>query len=477
MRVSASFLPGLASAAVPFTLQGPGVNPADFRVTVFASGLSYPLGMARLPDGSMLVSVLQNASFFGGTASLVRLVDANGDGVADAAPVVLYTGLSMGQSSLKIAGNLVFVTGQKTPITVLRLGATPASALTLVGTITVTYPSGGWLHPHSALAVRKTQGSANRYDLLFQLGSDTNFAVTTRTATLGNIAISGATGTLAGESIYLLNITDQTGSVTASGLTRVASGLRNAAGMAFHPVTGDLYFQENGIDGLVDANEPLSADELNVIPRNSLGSAGWFFGFPANYTAYRTGIRVGGAGVQPLIAFQPLPNPQTGAESEGANDIAHAPPGFPDGLNTGIFVGFHGKFGLGGVQNEENPLVYVNPATGSYFHFIAGKQAGIGHLDGLLSTRDSLFVADLSTTGSLGSGLGGGVIYQIKSNVTPRAPSIEVKPAAAGVELRWDRGSLQEALDPAGPWAPLPDAFSPATFPLDQPRKFFRAGY
>jgi hypothetical protein len=265
--------------------------------------------------------------------------------------------------------------------------------------------------------------------------------------------------------------------VTASGLTRVASGLRNAAGMAFHPVTGDLYFQENGIDGLVDANEPLSADELNVIPRNSLGSAGWFFGFPANYTAYRTGIRVGGAGVQPLIAFQPLPNPQTGAESEGANDIAHAPPGFPDGLNTGIFVGFHGKFGLGGVQNEENPLVYVNPATGSYFHFIAGKQAGIGHLDGLLSTRDSLFVADLSTTGSLGSGLGGGVIYQIKSNVTPRAPSIEVKPAAAGVELRWDRGSLQEALDPAGPWAPLPDAFSPATFPLDQPRKFFRAGY
>lgn len=38
----------------------------------------------------------------------------------------------------------------------------------------------------------------------------------------------------------------------------------------------------------------------------------------------------------------------------------------------------------------------------------------MGHLDGLLSTADSLFLADMSHTGSLGGdAAGAGVIYQI----------------------------------------------------------------
>src|SRR5437763_1322539 len=45
--------------AAPFTVQGPGVNSTDFRVTTFASGLDFPLGMARLSDGSLLVAVSQ----------------------------------------------------------------------------------------------------------------------------------------------------------------------------------------------------------------------------------------------------------------------------------------------------------------------------------------------------------------------------------------------------------------------------------
>ena len=57
--------------------------------------------------------------------------------------------------------------------------------------------------------------------------------------------------------------------VTASNLTQIASGLRNPAGFAFHPKTGDFYFEDNGIDGLSNPNEPLSADELNVIPAAS----------------------------------------------------------------------------------------------------------------------------------------------------------------------------------------------------------------
>src|SRR5258708_39192390 len=141
--------------------------------------------------------------------------------------------------------------------------------------------------------------------------------------------------------------------VEATKLSRTASVVRHPAGCAYQPSTGDLYVEDNVIDGLVDPDEPLSADELNFIARTNLGGATEYFGFPSNYTEYRTGKLFGGSGIQPLIAFQPLPNPLPGHESEGPNDIVFAPPGFPDGLNVGIFLGFHGRFNLGGGNNSK----------------------------------------------------------------------------------------------------------------------------
>src|SRR5208282_5940918 len=79
-----------AGAAAPFAIQGPGVNPGDFRITVFASGLSFPLGMAQLADGSLLVTVAQGTSFWNGPWQLLRLTDTNQDGVADGPGTVLF---------------------------------------------------------------------------------------------------------------------------------------------------------------------------------------------------------------------------------------------------------------------------------------------------------------------------------------------------------------------------------------------------
>jgi hypothetical protein len=269
-----------------------------------------------------------------------------------------------------------------------------------------------------------------------------------------------------------LTIIDQGTNVTASNLTRIASGLRNATGFLFHPMTGDFYFQDNGIDGLppADGNEPLSADELNMIPVANLGGAVEFFGFPTNYIEYRTGRNVGGAGVQPLVAFQPIPSPN-GSESEGPNDIVFAPPGFPEGLNNGIFVGFHGKFFGAGIANEENPLVYVDLTTTNYFHFIGNGEPNIGHLDGLLATEDSLFAADLTSNGRLDNGGGRGVIYQIKSLVLP---PIGVRWAGSRVELRWNFGRLQTAGNVTGPWDDVDGATSPYLVEVDQAKRFFR---
>ncbi len=467
--------------AALFSLQGPGVNPADFRITVLATNLNFPLGMVQLSDGSLLVAVSQpvTSSYWSSVGQIIRLVDADQDGVADGPAAVLYTGLPGGQTSLRLWGNLLFVTGQGVgkPISILRTGATPSTPLTFVGQINVNYPSGGWLHPHSALGIRPTPGTNNSCDLLFQLGSEKNFSNTVRTATISSTQIAGATGTLMGESIYMLTLTDNVTNVVASNLTRLAQGLRNPAGFAFHPVTGDLYFEDNGIDGLVNVNEPHSADELNFIPVAQVGNGTVpSFGFPSNYTAYRTGNVVGGAGVQPLVAFQPLPDPFTGSESEGPNDIAFAPRGFPNGLNNGVFIGFHGKFDGGGIANEENPVVFVDLTTTNYFQIIGNNEAGIGHLDGLLPTDDSLFLADLTATGNTGSGGGTGAIYQIKSLVSP---VLSFSLGGNTLQLSWRVGVLQQSQSLSGPWSDVLNATSPHPITIDptHSQAYYRTRY
>src|SRR5262249_37294963 len=145
----------------------------------------FPLGMAELSDGSLLVGCSQGASLFNSTGKLLRFVDANEDGVADAAGTVLYSDLPGTQTAVRVASSLIFVTGQSKPITILRPGTSPSSTLTVVGQIGIRYP-GAWEHPNSALTVRATPSRTNAYDLLFQLGSDNNYAVTTQTASLTN---------------------------------------------------------------------------------------------------------------------------------------------------------------------------------------------------------------------------------------------------------------------------------------------------
>lgn len=402
-------------AQVPFSIQGPGVDPNDFRITEFATGLNFPVGMVELDDGSVLAATSNGNSFFGSSSgSLIRLIDTDGDGVSDSSQNLVSDVPGGKLSALRRSGDLVFATGQGSgvPISIYRLGAQPDDPLTLQGTITISY-SGSWLHPHSALAVRPTPGVAGSHDLFFQLGSKTNFDDTTDTRPLTSTI--GSSGNLNGDAIHMIRISDLGQSVTGQNPVEIATGLRNAAGMAFHPTTGDLYLQDNGIDGIVIATEPTSADELNVIPAEDIGGAIEDFGFPSTYIEYRTEAVVGTTGIQPLIDFQPLPAPN-GAEAEGPNDITFAPAAFPEALRNGVFVGMHGQFSSGGLPNEENPLVFADLNDNSYFHFISNMETGVGHLDGLLTTEDSLFVADLSPGGGLGSGnRNSGKIYQIQA--------------------------------------------------------------
>jgi glucose/arabinose dehydrogenase len=399
-------LPGLlllatASSAQtpPFAIGGdPRVDPSDFEITVFASDLDAPLPMQELGDGSLLV---------GTNSGLRRLVDADDDGVADGPGALLYTGGSGLVTGLRSVGDLFFMARGQT-ISVLRSGALPGDLLTLEASfvIELIYP---WSHVAHTLAVREI--APGLVELYFNMGSRADAAGTTDL-----IPVSGAvTGVLIPDSIYRVVVDDTGPSISLTGLERIATGVRNAFGIDFHPTTGDLYFEDNSMDGDTDPFE-LSVDELNAIGLADVGASVEDFGFPDNYFAYRTDVEVGSGGIDPIVTFQPIPPPD-GSESEGPVEIAFAPPGFPPGLREGLFVGFHGAFSVAGVANTDNPLVYVDLDTGEYFHFIENTEPGVGHPDGLLAITDALYVSDLSTIDGVVTNTGR--IYKIRSLVPP----------------------------------------------------------
>jgi glucose/arabinose dehydrogenase len=420
-----------------------GIDPLfgdRFQITEFATGLDFPNGILQLNDGSMLIGTTNGNGFFDANAKsqLVRFQDTNGDGVADNR-TVLYDGLSGGVTAIRAVDNYLFVTSiGDSRISVFQTGSDfSANSLTLKGSIDFSFPS-GTVHATDALAVRQT--GSQQFELFFNVGAaGNNQATSANSITLNSGDFGLATTNLSGDSIYKIPVTVGS-SLTIDKPVRVATGLRNAAGLEFNRATGDLYIVENGIDGLpvsqggTGPNEPLTADELNRLTSTQLASSTVEnFGFPNYGEKYRSpGAFIDGlgqtvnssdpslAGVIGAIAnFQPIPNPNTGAESEGAASIAFAPVDFPTGLNNGVFVGFFGRFLYGANDDRENALVYYDLATNSYLHFLSTNRGGdFGHFTSLLSTQDSLFAVDIGTgSGALFSsaGLGRGTVYQIQS--------------------------------------------------------------
>jgi glucose/arabinose dehydrogenase len=450
--------------AAQFTIGGdPRVNPNDFRITTFATGLNFPNGLAQLSDGSILVATSNpngKGTFWASSGELLRFTDNDQNGIADGPGQLMYSDPVGVWVAMKVAGPFLFITSAKQTlerIIVLRMNNGPASPYAFVGTLNFTFPA-NWEHKSYALAARPTPGGpANTYELYFNIGSTANFGESSDRITLSGLL----QGTMEGASIYRVTVTDTGNGGTISNLTLIARGLRNAAGMDFHRATGDLYFEDNGIDGLQTRDEPLSADELNRIAAADLGRIMPNFGFPNDYIDYHTGQRVGTGGVQPLVTFRPLPcascpdpgdpNGADGAESEGPSGIVFAPSSFPPYLNNGVFVGFHGKFSAPPSGNEENPLVFWDMGTGQYFHFIESFQ--LGHGDQLLSTENSLFIADMAADGIIDTNGGTGVVYQIKRRDTSLSVSPTSVAAGGSVTATWSGIASPSATDWIGLYA------------------------
>ena len=417
-------------------------------MTTFASGLNFPTSMQQY-GGGILVGTTNGGPFLRPVATsgnLLLLTDTDNDGVADQTADLTPVGGLPGQiTSVRRAGNLLFVTDNAdTPspvISVLQQGATPTSPFVSVGTINFSFTASSWMHSSFGLAIRPTPSQSGKYDVFFNLGSRTN--QTSDAGDFGtNHAVANATGNMTGltnvvldpESICMTTVSFDGTTASMSTPVKVAAGLRNAVGMAFQPATGDLYYTDNGMDGSggnghpndrygnaaysLDTLHKISASQIGVSYPNTNFSTDFYDDTPTTFPQHGNPDAI--AYFAPFGPFDSSDHNSSPNESEGPNEIAFAPSNFPDGLNNGLFIGFHGQFNkvgppipATGAGNEENPVVFYDLATGAYWHFIGTNEPFIGHLDGMLSTSDALFMSDMAD-GSLNSApTNTGAIYKV----------------------------------------------------------------
>ena len=252
---------------------------ASFSVITYATAIGFPGSMIRLGDGSILVASSDGSNLFKSKSGrLLRLQDTNHDGVPDGAPTVVASGLPGLVTSLRQTGNLVMaLTSQdgNQAITLFTKGATPGDSLTVAGTINLGFPS-GFLHLFMPKKLHQLRETLQPLSSIFNLGSEFNDKPTTPGKTVG---ISGSEGVsltspnLNPGSIDRIKLQDSGSGITVSAPEQIATGRRNAAGIAFAR-NGDLVFQDNEIDASPpgDGNVALSADELNWIEVGQIAS-------------------------------------------------------------------------------------------------------------------------------------------------------------------------------------------------------------
>lgn len=265
--------------------------PAGFEVGVFAEGLTGPRFIAFGPDGVLYVADR-------GAGRIVALPDANADGVADEVRV-FAEGLSAPHSLTYHEG--AWYVG--VPTGVVRLtdsdGDGKADEQT---TLIDNYPTNG----HSTRTVLFLPDGR----MVVSIGSSCNVCEETDPRRAG-IVVYNAVG---------------------SGERQFAVGLRNAVGLALHPVTGDLWATNNGRDLLGDDIPP---ETINLVREGM--DFGWprcqagdiedpDFGFPGSC-----------AGVEPpAVKMQAHSAPLGLAFYTGTN--------FPKDYRGDLFVAFHGSW-------------------------------------------------------------------------------------------------------------------------------------
>ncbi len=224
--------PGAGRTAASAALAEPRLKVAGgLRATVYATvpGARF---MTVGPDGAVYVSAP-------GTNQIVRLTDANGDGVADS-PTVAVDGLNRPQGMAFHNGWLYIANTDG----VVRVRLDQAGKGTAKAERVNRYSSGGGHWTRTLIF-----GPDNR--MYVSIGSHCNLCIESDSdrAAVMRYNESGTSGHV------------------------FARGLRNAVGLAFDPGTGVLWATQNERDNLQPDHEDLPPDEINLLRDG--GDYGW----------------------------------------------------------------------------------------------------------------------------------------------------------------------------------------------------------
>jgi glucose/arabinose dehydrogenase len=295
--------------------------PAGFQASVFAEGVVNARSMALGPKGTVFVG-----SRTGDKVHAV--VDQNGDHRADKV-VVIASGLNQ-PNGIAMRGGALYVATAEAILRYddieQRLDSPPAPV-----TVRGDLPSSRGGHSWKFIAFGPD-------DLLYvSVGSPCN--VCTSPPMVSTILRMKPDGT---------------------DLEMFAEGIRNSVGFDWHPVTGEMWFSENGRDGMGD---DVPGDELNIAPK-----PGMHFGFPFCHQG-------------------DVPDPQFGAQRACSTTV-------PPALTLGAHVA---ALGVAFYTGSMFPAEYTNTVFvaehGSWNRSTpSGYRVMVGHTDGRRVTRYEPFL-------------------------------------------------------------------------------------
>lgn len=167
-----------------------------------------------------------------------------------------------------------------------------------------------------------------------------------------------------------------------------AKGIRNTVGFAWHPLTGELWFTDNGRDWLGDDTPP---DELNRAPK-----IGMHFGFPFCHAGDIPDPEFGN--LRNCSEFTP-PEMKLGPHVAALGMTFYTGSMFPEEYKNQIFIAEHGSW------NRKTPIGYrvslvklENNKTVSYEPFADGWLQGLAAwgrpVDVLVMPDGALLVSD-----------------------------------------------------------------------------------
>jgi hypothetical protein len=360
---------------------GPGMS-----VNAFASGLDHPRWLYVLPNGDVLVAetnappqpadstgiknrVMRLFKKKAGAATpsanrLTLLRDTDGDGVADLRSAFLE-GLHS-PFGMALVGNDFYVANTDA---VLRFQYRPGQQrIETAGMQVAALPAGPRNHHWTKGLIASVDGRK----LYATVGSNSNVAEHGMAEEAGRAAI------------WEIDV--------RSGEHRVfATGLRNANGLAWEPVSGALWTTVNERDELGDDLVP---DYMTAV------HDGAFYGWPYSYYGQHVDTRV--TPQRPdLVATAIAPDYALGAHTASLGLVQSTHNALPAGFQQGMFIGQHGSWNRrprSGYKVIFVPFVDGQPA-GLPIDVLAGFVDAAGNARGrpvgvAIDTKGALLVAD-----------------------------------------------------------------------------------